>query len=48
MGHIISSQPSNEPDPVTGLTPKEKKLVQQSWALVQKDTLTNGVALFVL
>lgn len=52
MGVIVSymgglSQ-SNEPDPVTGLTPKEKQLVANSWNLVKKDLVNNGVKLFLM
>lgn len=49
MGSIVSSfNTSNTPDPVTGLTIKEQKMVQNSWALVQKDPVKNGVELFML
>ena len=39
---------SNEPDPETGLTPKEKELVQKSWSLVKTDLRGNGTDLFLL
>ncbi|GJQ73526.1 glob1 [Trypoxylus dichotomus] len=49
MGVITSYlRGSNDPDPVTGLTPKEKALVVSSWNLVKKDLTANGVELFKL
>lgn len=52
MGVIVSylngSSHSNEPDPVTGLTPKEKVLVEQSWNLVKKDLSGAGIELFMM
>lgn len=32
-------------DPATGLTGREKKLVQSTWALVNKDPVASGVAI---
>ncbi|KRT82554.1 hypothetical protein AMK59_4821 [Oryctes borbonicus] len=47
MGIIISYlKGANDPDPVTGLTPREKSLVVSSWNLVKKDPAGNGVELF--
>lgn len=50
MGIIVSylnGQP-NEPCPVTGLTPKEKLLVENSWNIVKKDLVGNGIQLFMV
>lgn len=35
------------PDEGTGLTPREKKAVRDTWALVQADYKASGIALFV-
>lgn len=40
-----TSYGKNEPDPDTGLTPKDKALVTKTWALVKKDLKGNGVKL---
>lgn len=47
MGGMLSANASNEPDEVTGLTPKEKRLVQASWTLVGKNPVETGVDLFM-
>lgn len=47
MGVITSyMKPAGEPDPVTGLTPKEKSLVVSSWNIVKKDLQGTGIELF--
>lgn len=35
------------PDPKTNLTPRQKKVIQENWALVQKDIRGNGVDFFI-
>lgn len=35
------------PDPGTGLTPRQKKFVSDTWQLVKKDIKGNGVELFI-
>ncbi|XP_022916567.1 globin [Onthophagus taurus] len=49
MGIILSyvRGGNNEPDPITGLTPREKSLVASSWGLVKKDISENGAELFI-
>lgn len=34
-------------DPATGLSGREKHLVQQSWALARKDLKASGIGLFL-
>lgn len=43
-----TSSNSNEPDPETGLTRKEKQLVERSWNLVKTDLKGNGMELFFI
>uniref|UniRef100_A0A1E1WXZ2 Putative hemoglobin-like flavoprotein n=1 Tax=Amblyomma aureolatum TaxID=187763 RepID=A0A1E1WXZ2_9ACAR len=47
MGSIVSSQQQDVPDPKTGLTPREKGLVRDTWALVRKDVKANAIAIFL-
>ncbi|CAL1265506.1 unnamed protein product [Larinioides sclopetarius] len=35
------------PDPATGLTPRQKNLVQSTWKIVRADTKNNGIAFFM-
>ncbi|XP_029823460.1 globin [Ixodes scapularis] len=46
MGSIVSSQ-QDVPDAKTGLTPREKGLVRDTWALVRKDVKANAIAIFL-
>lgn len=46
MGSIVSGF-NNTPNPVTGLTPKEVRLLQSTWSLVQRDPVGNGIGLFL-
>ncbi|ENN77703.1 cytoglobin-1 [Dendroctonus ponderosae] len=54
MGTVLSyitpanSGRSDDPDPVTGLTSKEKYLVRTSWAKIMKNPADSGVALLCL
>lgn len=49
MGGILSYfWSSNEPDPVTGLTPREKYLVKTSFSVIQKDMVKGGIDLFMM
>ncbi|KAL1467814.1 hypothetical protein MTO96_035959, partial [Rhipicephalus appendiculatus] len=49
MGSIVSSQQQHldVADPKTGLTPREKGLVRDTWALVRKDIKANAIAIFL-
>ncbi|XP_064477970.1 globin-like [Ornithodoros turicata] len=47
MGSVVSNQ-QDTPDPKTGLTPREKNLVRDTWALVRKDVKSNAVAIFLM
>lgn len=40
----ISSSDDNRVDPATGLTERQKKLVQNTWAVIRKDEVGSGVA----
>lgn len=46
MGSLVSSQ-QDVPDAKTGLTPREKALVRDTWALVRKDVKANAIAIFL-
>nr|CAD7411990.1 unnamed protein product [Timema poppensis] len=46
-GGTPASTEREEVDPATGLSPKERKLVQDTWKLVNQDAKGNGVALFM-
>ncbi|KAG8190591.1 hypothetical protein JTE90_017856 [Oedothorax gibbosus] len=35
------------PDPVTGLTPRQKKIVQNTWKIVRADSKKNGILIFM-
>ena len=35
------------PDPKTGLTPRQKLVLRENWALVAKDIKGNGIDLFL-
>ncbi|XP_049819885.1 globin isoform X1 [Aethina tumida] len=53
MGVVVSMFGGNtgrtdDPDPVTGLTSRDRYLVTSSWAEVRKDPTGNGVALLML
>ncbi|XP_015838448.2 globin [Tribolium castaneum] len=39
---------TNDPDPITGLTSRDRYVIQTSWAPVKKDLTGNGVALLLL
>jgi hypothetical protein len=39
---------TDDPDPVTTLTSRDRFLVQSSWVPVKKDLTGNGVALLLL
>lgn len=38
---------SNDPDPATGLTNREKNIVRETWSVIKKDVRGNGSDLFV-
>ncbi|XP_043585650.1 cytoglobin-2-like [Bombus pyrosoma] len=40
----ISSSDDNKIDEATGLTEKQKKLVQNTWAVIRKDEVASGIA----
>lgn len=40
----ISSSDDNRIDEATGLTEKQKKLVQNTWAVIRKDEVASGIA----
>ncbi|XP_031354825.1 globin isoform X2 [Photinus pyralis] len=46
--NLLGVSHSNEPDPETGLTRKEKHLVERSWNLVKTNLKANGMELFLL
>lgn len=54
MGAVVSyvtpgnTGRSDDPDPVTGLTSKDKYLVRTSWAKIMKNPADSGVALLCL
>ncbi|GIX95362.1 hypothetical protein CDAR_499251 [Caerostris darwini] len=35
------------PDPATGLTPRQKNIVQSTWKIVRADAKKNGILLFM-
>ncbi|KAG0414807.1 hypothetical protein HPB47_008041, partial [Ixodes persulcatus] len=45
--HPIMSTQQDVPDAKTGLTPREKGLVRDTWALVRKDVKANAIAIFL-
>ncbi|XP_069685059.1 globin D, coelomic-like [Periplaneta americana] len=52
LGYFWGSKPDNDPkldipDPATGLTPRERQLVVDTWAIVKQDAKGNGVDLFM-
>ncbi|RZC38668.1 Globin domain containing protein [Asbolus verrucosus] len=47
MGIITSSFITNDADPVTGLTPTERNLVQNSWAPLKNDLTGTGIKLLL-
>lgn len=48
MGSAMSSNNNDQTvDPATGLTGRQKKLVQSTWAIVKKDPIANGVAIMI-
>lgn len=54
MGYVLSkllwfwSPPGYDvPDGATGLTPREKDIIQRTWKLVRADIKGNGVKLFL-
>ncbi|XP_014210475.1 globin [Copidosoma floridanum] len=44
---ILWGSESTAPDPATGLTARQKKIVQSTWAVVRKDPIVNGVAIMI-
>lgn len=42
-----SSANDNIVDPATGLTGRQKKLVQNTWAIVRKDPIANGCTIMI-
>lgn len=47
MGSVISGH-QDTPDPKTGLTPREKNLVRDTWSIVRKDVKANAIAIFLM
>ena len=38
---------ADTPDPATGLTPREKEIIKNTWESVKKDIPGNGYDLFI-
>lgn len=47
MSLFWGSANDNVLDPATGLTGRQKKLVQNMWAIVRKEPIPNGVAIMI-
>ncbi|GFT60083.1 hypothetical protein NPIL_313461 [Nephila pilipes] len=54
MGFVVSKLWSlrspadyDEPDPATGITPRQKDIVQNTWKIVRAETRKNGIQFFI-
>lgn len=47
LGYISDPGKTDDPDPSSGLTSRDKHLITKSWELVMKDATGNGIKLFL-
>lgn len=48
MSVLWTSQDDNTVDSTTGLTPKQKKIVQSTWNVARKDPVGSGVTVMIM